>query len=144
MFKKILAAVLSAAMMISSLTAYADDVAIMLNGSKMQLDAGAYIKDDRTMVPLRGVFEAVGASVSWDNETRTAMIAKIDGEDMTFIFLQIGSNTAFVNSQEIALDTPAEISNDRTMVPLRFIMDQLGAEVGWDAESRTVYITTAE
>lgn len=122
--------------------AEASSVTILKNGEELALDVNAYIKNDRTMVPLRGVFEACGASVAWDDETKTAFITKASGEETTFIFLQADSDAAFVNSEKITLDTPAEIVNDRTMVPLRFIMEQLGAEVSWDGESRTVSIVT--
>ena len=123
---------------------YAADVNILYNGEQMELDADAYIKNDRTMVPVRGIFEAAGAKVNWDAETQTVMIAKSEGEEITFIFLQVGSDTAFVNSEATTLDVPAEISNDRTMVPLRFIMEELGAVVTWDPDTKTVSITKGE
>ena len=84
---------------------------------------------------------AVGATVGWDNETKTAMIVKDDGTKIDFIFLQIGQATAFVNSEAKALDVPAEISNGRTMVPLRFVIEELGAKVEWEKETSTVKIT---
>lgn len=115
-------------------------VTILLNGEELVLDVDAYIKNDRTMVPLRGVFEACGANVNWDAETRTVLITKTEGEETTFIFLQADSDTAFINSEQKTLDAPAEIVNDRTMVPLRFIMEELGALVSWDGETRTVSI----
>ena len=117
-------------------------VTILLNSEELVLDVDAYIKNDRTMVPLRGVFEACGANVNWDGETRTVLITKTDGEETTFIFLQADSDTAFINSEKKTLDAPAEIVGDRTMVPLRFIMEELGAAVSWDDEARTVSIVT--
>ncbi len=140
MLKKIIALLITIVLTFNFMVAFANNVTIMFNGSEMQLDTNAYIKDERTMVPLRGVFAAVGATVSWDKESRTAIIAKPNGDDVTFIFLQIGSDKAFVNSEEKQLDAPAEIVNERTMVPLRFIMDELGATVEWDETTRTVYI----
>lgn len=143
MKNKILAAVLAAATVFGTIS-QAADIGIFYNGEKMELDAGAYIKNDRTMVPVRGIFEAVGANVTWDEETQTVMIAKADGDDVTFIFLQVGTDTAFVNSNQVQLDSPAEISSDRAMVPLRFIMENLGASVSWNAEERTVSIAKGE
>ncbi len=142
MFKKKIAAILAAMLMLAHGTAMAADVSVKLNGEDLPLNTNAYIKDNRTMVPLRGVFEAVGATVSWDGETRTAMIAQQTGDAVKFIFLQIGSTTAFVNSEEKTLEVPAEINNDYTMIPLRFVMDNLGANVTWDAQTYTVNIVT--
>ncbi|MBQ7794464.1 MAG: copper amine oxidase N-terminal domain-containing protein [Clostridia bacterium] len=144
MFKKKIAAVLAAVVAFSSSAALAADVSVKLNGVEMELGTTAYIKNDRTMVPLRGVFEAVGATVSWDGETKTAMIAQQNGEDIKFIFLQIGSDKAFVNSEEKVLEAAPEISNDYTMVPLHFIMEELGTDVQWDGETYTVNITANE
>lgn len=143
MKKKILAMLLACVTAFGAMS-YAADVNILYNGEQMELDADAYIKNDRTMVPVRGIFEAAGAKVNWDAETQTVMIAKSEGEEITFIFLQVGSDTAFVNSEATTLDAPAEISNDRTMVPLRFIMEELGAVVTWDSDTKTVSITKGE
>ena len=129
MKKKILAMLLACVTAFGAMS-YAADVNIL--------------KNDRTMVPVRGIFEAAGAKVNWDAETQTVMIAKSEGEEITFIFLQVGSDTAFVNSEATTLDVPAEISNDRTMVPLRFIMEELGAVVTWDPDTKTVSITKGE
>lgn len=141
MAKKTVSALLLFAMLLSSLTAFANDITITYNGTPLQFDAKAYYKDNRTMVPLRSVFEAVGATVGWDNETQTAMIAKANGDTVDFIFLQIGQTDAYVNSEKMTLDVPAEISNGRTMIPLRFVIDNLGANVEWEKETDTVKIT---
>lgn len=141
MLKKLISAVICTAIVLSTVVAFANDITITHNGTPLQLDTKAYYKDNRTMVPLRGVFEAVGATVGWDNETQTAMIVKDDGSKIDFIFLQIGQTTAFVNSEAKTLDVPAEISNGRTMVPLRFVIDELGAKVEWIKETNTVAIT---
>lgn len=146
--KKVLLTAVITAMLAMGFTSYAqspENVTIKLNGEALELDSNAYIKNDCTMVPVRGIFEkAANATVNWDEATKTVMIAKSEGEEFNFIFLQIGTENAFVNSEAIKLDAPAEISNNRTMVPLRFIMEQLGCEVGWEQETYTVNITTAE
>ena len=143
--KKIIISTLTAAMLTLGIAAgaTADNVTIKLNGEELTLDANAYIKNDCTMVPVRGIFEkAANATVNWDESTKTVMIAKSEGEEFNFIFLQIGTENAFVNSVPIKLDAPAEIKDERTMVPLRFIMEQLGCDVSWDQETYTVNITT--
>lgn len=141
MLKKLISAVLCTVIVLSTVVAFASDITITYNGTPLQLDTKAYYKNDRTMVPLRGIFEAVGATVGWDNETKTAMIVKDNGTKIDFIFLQIGQSTAFVNSTQKQLDVPAEISNGRTMVPLRFVIEELGAKVEWVKETGTVKIT---
>lgn len=141
MSKKLISAILCTVIVLSSIVAFASDITITYNGTPLALDTGAYYKNNRTMVPLRGVFEAVGATVGWDNETQTAMIVKDDGAKIDFIFLQIGQAVAHVNSEEKSLEVPAEITNGRTMVPLHFVIEELGAKVEWKKETNTVKIT---
>lgn len=143
--KKIILSTLISTLMTISTCAYAsaDDVTIKFNNELLELDTKAYIKNDCTMVPIRGIFEkAAGASVNWDQETKTVMIAQNKGEEFNFIFLQIDTENAFVNSESVKLDAPPEIKNDRTMVPLRFVMEQLGCKVTWDQETYTVNIVS--
>ncbi len=140
--KRILSVLIICISMLCAVNVSAQNVNIYLNGEELVLDTNAYINNDRTMVPLRGAFEAVGAKVSWDAQENMAIVAKTEAEDTTFIFVQIGSSNAFVNSEQVELDAPAEIVNDRTMVPLRFIMENLGAMVNWDAQTNSVYIVT--
>ncbi|MBQ8637017.1 MAG: copper amine oxidase N-terminal domain-containing protein [Clostridia bacterium] len=139
--KKLISAILCTVIILSSIVAFASDITITYNDTPLVLDTGAYCKNNRTMVPLRGVFEAVGATVGWDNETQTAMIVKENGTNIDFIFLQIGQAVAYVNSEQKALEVPAEITNGRTMVPLHFVIEELGAKVEWEKETNTVKIT---
>lgn len=139
--KKLISAILCTVIILSSIVAFASDITITYNDTPLVLDTGAYYKNNRTMVPLRGVFEAVGATVGWDNETQTAMIVKENGTNIDFIFLQIGQAVAYVNSEQKALEVPAEITNGRTMVPLHFVIEELGAKVEWEKETNTVKIT---
>ncbi len=95
------------------------------------------ILDGRTLVPLRSIFEAMGAEVSWDGEARTA-IATRDGITVT---VPIGSYEVYKNATAIAVDVPAQIINGRTMVPARVLAEAFGAGVTWHANGRTVLIT---
>ena len=88
-------------------------------------------------MPLRVIFESLGASVSWDDATRT--ITSIKGD--TTLRLTIGSNTLYKNSEGIAIDVPAQIINNRTMVPIRAVSEALDAQVVWDNNNRSVTIT---
>ncbi|MCD8179967.1 MAG: transglycosylase SLT domain-containing protein [Firmicutes bacterium] len=90
-----------------------------------------------TLIPVRGVSEALDAEVEWDGENNTVEIQK-DGIDIT---LFIDSDTAVLNGEEVALETPAMIKNGRTMVPLRFVMESFNLDVDWDQDTRTVEIT---
>ncbi len=144
MFIKKVLAILAAITIFSSASAFAADISVKLNGEDIKLQTPAYIKNERTMVPLRGIFEAVGAKVSWDNDKKVAIVANKKDDAVGFIFLYIGSDIAYINGEEKALEAPAEISNDSTMVPLRFIMENLGANVQWDADTYTVNIIKEE
>ena len=99
-------------------------------------DVAPVIRNDRTMLPARFVAENLGASVEWNSETKTVLIKKDD----ISIELQIGSETAVVNGVEITLDSPAFIENDRTYTPVRFICENLGASVDWNASDKSVSI----
>ena len=114
----------------------ADDMRVSLNGKKLQFDVAPYIRNGRTMVPMRAIFEALGAEVSWDNETRTAIGVKGGVE----VKITIGENVLYKNGEAIELDCVAEITNDRTMVPARAISEAFGYIVEWDNETKTVNI----
>ncbi|MCF6094500.1 copper amine oxidase N-terminal domain-containing protein [Microaerobacter geothermalis] len=110
-------------------------------------DAQPYINEDnRTMVPVRFIAEArhIEADVSWNPFTRTVTIEKpnSDGKTKTVIKLKVGENKALVNGQEVTFDTKAVIKDDRTMVPLRFVAETLGARVFWEPRVKGVIIYT--
>jgi hypothetical protein len=112
---------------------------ILVNGTEVTfLDAQPYIKDNRTLVPIRFIVEQLGAQVGWDEKNKQVTIEK-DGKK---IILKIGSKDVSVNNSKVTLDVPAEIKDNRTMVPLRFISEAFGAQVGWDRTNKVVTITT--
>lgn len=139
--KKILG-ILIAVMMVVTLTATMvsaeQDISVKLNGEAIAFDVQPQIINDRTMVPLRAIFEALGATVEWDGETRTVTSAK--GE--ITIKLTIGENKLYKNGEAIELDVPGQIVDDRTLVPVRAISEAYECEVEWEAATRTVLITT--
>ncbi len=98
------------------------------------------IVNGRTLVPLRAIFEAMGANVNWDDATRTVTASRGD----TTISLAIGSDQLYVNGEAKTLDVPAQIINNNTMVPVRAIAESFGCEVNWNDEARRVYIEEAE
>ncbi|MGO4890483.1 stalk domain-containing protein [Anaerobacillus sp. MEB173] len=87
------------------------------------------IQDGRTLVPLRAIFETLGASVEWKGATQTIVATR--GNDK--IVLVVGSRTTNVNGKSVLIDVPATIFNGRTFVPLRFVSEALGADVQWDS-----------
>ncbi len=101
-------------------------------------DYESLIINGRTMVPMRAIFEKLGAKVNWCPESRT-----VEGlTDQAIIILRIDDTLATVDSESYRLDAPATIVNGRTMVPLRFISESLGAEVSWDPQIRSAIINT--
>ena len=94
---------------------------------------------DRTLVPMRAIFEALGAEVEWENETQTATATK----DGITVSVTIDSNRMLKNGEEIELDVPARLVEDsRTLVPLRAISEAFGCQVEWDEELQRVDIYT--
>lgn len=118
-------------------TAQCDEISVMVAGELLTFDQPPVIVNDRTLVPLRAIFEALGVIVDWDEETQT--IAAQSG-DNTVIKLQIGSDKMLVNGEEKTLDVPAQKINDRTLVPVRAISESLGCTVEWIEETNTVKI----
>ena len=135
--KKLLALIMVTAAMAVGTGAYADaEITVKVNDKVLTFDSQPYIKNDITMVPLRGIFEELEANVTWDQETLT--VVGIRNTDV--VVLQIGNEGAFVNGEKKILEQPAEVVDDRTMIPARFISESLGAEVEWDQENLTVNI----
>ncbi|MCM3733440.1 copper amine oxidase N-terminal domain-containing protein [Fictibacillus nanhaiensis] len=103
---------------------------------EVEFDQEPIIIAGRTVVPLRAIFEALGAEIEWDNKTQTVTATK---DDVT-ITLKIGAKTAKKNGTSVNLDQAAIIKNGRTMVPVRFIGESFDTEVVWDQETQGIYI----
>ena len=108
-----------------------------LNGEQKTMDVAPIIRNERTMLPVRYVAEALGAEIAWDGATSTATLKTADTE----IKITVGAATATVNGQAVTLDSPAFIENDRTYMPVRFVAETLGATVAWDGATSTATIT---
>jgi hypothetical protein len=107
-----------------------------LNDKDYYLDASAYIKNNRVMVPVRFISEALGFNVQWDPIFKIVSIYA-NGKLMR---LQIGNTTADLFGKAVMLDSVPEIKNGRTFVPLRFISENFGANITWDPQLRIVKI----
>ncbi|MDQ2085086.1 stalk domain-containing protein [Herbivorax sp. ANBcel31] len=117
-----------------------EEIKVELNGIQLKFDQPPIIKQGRTLVPFRAIFEELGAKVEWDAENRSAIGYKYN----TKIELPIDSKKAMVNNREVILDVPATIINGRTLVPVRFVSEEFGLKVGWDKTTRTVIIDDYE
>lgn len=109
-------------------------------------DVAPKIVNSRTMLPARFVAESIGAEVFWNGEEETVTIKGKNiktGADV-LIIIAIGAENAMVNGEKVKLDSPAFIENDRTYTPLRFISEELGANVEWVEKEQKVIITKSE
>jgi len=117
-----------------------EPVKVNINGSRLATDVDPVIVEGRTMVPVRAISEGFGADVGWDGRNKQVTV----GKSAYVVVLVINSKNALVNGEPVEMNVPPQIVNDRTMVPLRFIGDALGAKVDWDEASRTVLIEKYE
>jgi hypothetical protein len=145
--KKNLIAIMTAAAMAASMGTAAlaenDDVTVIVNGETIDFtgDQAPVIVEERTLVPFRAVFEKMGAEVNWypDSQTCEAIYGSI------VVTLAIGENIMHIgDGTTVEVDVPAQIMNDRTMVPIRVISEGMGALVGWDESTYTVTVNSPE
>ncbi len=108
------------------------------NGVNSTIDVPAQIINNRTMVPLRAIFEALDASVEWDAATKT--VTSVKGN--TTVKLTVGVASINVNGVDKALDVPGQIVSNRTLVPARAVAEAFGCDVQWDAATKTVTIVS--
>ena len=113
------------------------EASVTLNGSPLILDQSAVIIDGRVLLPVRAILEAMGLTLSWNDATKTAT-ATTDGLE---IIMSIDNKVAYVNGEAHVLDVPPQIISGRTLVPVRFVSESMGAEVTWDNTDRNVFIT---
>lgn len=116
-------------------------IKVEINGSTLKVDGQEPVLiDGRTFVPMRAIFEALGAKVTWNGGERSVIGVK----DATAVKLTIDSKQAALNGRSITLDVAPQLVNGSTLVPVRFISESLGAEVTWDDVKRVVSIRTEE
>lgn len=116
------------------------DITVYINGKCLDFDVPPYIKNGRTLVPFRAIFEELGAEVEWIEESQTVNALW----DELPISLKIGSNVLKRKNREFTLDVPAEIKDGRTMVPLRAVAEACRCEVTWHEATSTVIIKTED
>ena len=117
-----------------------NDVNYSLNGEVKKMDAKPFIKNDRTLVPLRFIVEAIGGEVNWDNENR---LVTVNSKGKT-IELPIDSKTIKIDGKDVNIDQAAIIKGDRTFVPIRFIAENLDMVVNYINDTREIEISSFE
>ncbi len=111
-----------------------------LDGETIKIDnegSAPIIENDTTLLPIRGVAEAVGAKVDYSAYAQTVSLSN----DETDVNIKIGSRTIEINGEVKTMATAAKIENDRTLIPLRAATEALGCDVVWDGENKTITLT---
>jgi hypothetical protein len=120
--------------------AAADTVNVTINGQAVSFqDQAPAIVGGRTLVPVRGVFEALGFTVDWDAPASTATLS---GNGFV-VLITVGSADFTTNGVRHSLDVPAQIIGGRTMLPIRAVLESVGYTVGWDGGTNTVIVSSA-
>lgn len=114
-----------------------EPITVTVNGSRLLFDTDPIIESDRTLVPLRVIFESLGATVRWEDATQTAVAVK----DNTEIRISVDNIEMLKNGEVVVLDVPARLIDNRTLVPVRAISEGLNAQVDWLGDTRNVVIT---
>ncbi len=115
------------------------NISVTVNGDAVAFTGQPPLSQNgRTLVPLRGVLEKIGATVRYSGPTKTIRATKGD----TNISLTLGENEATVNQKQVKLDVPAQSVKGTTLVPLRFVAESLGADVRYDGATRVIAIRT--
>lgn len=138
LFPAVLAFVLLVLVPLAAAAQAAGTITVKLDGRILSFDTSPQIVQGRVLVPLRGIFEALGVHLQWQGETKTIIGTKGN----TTIVLRVGMREALVNTDKIVLDVPAQVIRGRTLVPLRFIAESLHTYVSWDGERKVVRIST--
>lgn len=126
-----------------------DDIKIYINGKYLNLDNPIYIENDRILVPMRQLFEELGAIVKWDWMYEVVYARKTISHKYIDLAVSIDYPRAFIEKEGdiigkwVDLDVPPRLINDRTYVPLRFVSEAFGAEVIFDPASNEVFIRVA-
>lgn len=112
-------------------------IGINVDGKPLTMDVPPQIVGGRTLVPVRAIFESLGANIAWDDNTKTVTATTPDKT----IQLTLNSANANINGTPVTLDVPAQSINGRTMVPARFVAEALGCAVDWDSQNQIVKIS---
>jgi hypothetical protein len=136
--KKLFAAIIFTLVLLAfNGVALAQSVDVTINGVRVNFaDQGPIIEQGRTLVPVGGVFDALGFEVEWNEQAQVATLSRAD----YIVLITIGSDVFTVNGASHTLEVPARIIGGRTMLPIRAVLESVGYVVGWDGASRTVLV----
>lgn len=109
---------------------------VMIDGEWQAFKQPPTVMNGATLVPMRAIFEKLGAEVKWHAENQTITASK----GSTTMSLVLNNNKAMINGKSITLPVAPRLIHGNTMVPLRFVSESLGAEVEWDGQNKTVFI----
>ena len=118
--------------------ALATNISVIVDGIQVSFDQPPTIENGRTLVPMRDIFGALGASIAWDEEQLTAIAVK----NGITIKIPIGSQTIQKNGTSINIDVPAKIINDRTFIPLRAVAESFDCSVEWNDSTQEITVCT--
>lgn len=120
-----------------------NDIKVKVDGKELSFDQPPVILNGRTLVPLRAIFEALGAEVEWDSETKSITATKDNVAVLLVVDLAvITSGTIGGTANSTVLDSAPTIINGRTMVPARAIAEAFDCTVDWNSSERTVVIVS--
>lgn len=141
MKRKLTALLLALSSLTACATAYAEkEITVTVNGNNVDfVETTPFIENEHTLVAMREIFEALGASVQWDGDTKT--IFSYDPVSEVSVVMQIGSDIMYVNGEAVTLETPAKIVGSSTVVPVRAIAEGMHSNVDWDGENQQVIVT---
>ena len=148
-WKKVLTLVLAAAFVIPGTLAVAaeEEIQVLVDGEQITFDQPPIMQNDRVLVPLRAVGEALGCEVHWYENTQSIGIGR-NGNSLDDVVLKVGYprvlklTTNNVVTKVTEIDQPPIVQNDRTLVPIRALAEALNAKVDWDGEKQTVTVTS--
>ena len=113
-------------------------IRVHIDGHIVSFETDPILENDTTLVGFRAIAEALGAEVVWDETSQTVTAVK---DDITIV-LTIGSDTAYINGEPIALLSAPEIIGNSTMIPLRFVSENMGMKVSWDGETKLITVNS--
>ena len=115
------------------------NISVYIDNKRVSFQANPYMENDRVMVPMRKIFEELGAAVTWDDDTQS--VSAVKGQ--TTAILAIGLNIMYINGEPNTLDNPPNLVYDTTFVPLRAVSESLGCIVEWENDKNRGNITSA-
>lgn len=135
--KSTLKTLLSFFVVVLMLYSVAESESAMVSANNTVTLEGGELLQGRTLVPLRSIFEEIGAVVQWDQKNKKITATK----DNRKITLTVGSKHTYVNGSHVIIDVPAQVKNGRTLVPLRFISESFGGTVKWEPANNRAMIS---